>query len=126
MIATDAIIISDLEVTYRVGVPDAERRYPQRLLVSVIMTHDFSGAAKTDHLGETIDYFRVSESLLHFGEGKEWKLLEKLAEDMAHMILAYFAPLSVSVEIKKFVIPQAQHVAVRLTRDQAWLQRQPT
>ena len=120
----DAITISDLEVTYRVGVPDVERRYPQRLLVSVEMHDDFSEAARTDDLNQTVDYFQVSQRLLYFGEGKEWKLIEKLAEDLVRMILADFGPLSATVEVKKFVVPQAQHVAVRVTRDQAWLKGQ--
>jgi 7,8-dihydroneopterin aldolase/epimerase/oxygenase len=117
----DSIIISDLEVTYRVGVPDNERRYPQRLLVSVEMHDDFAAAVRTDDLNQTVDYFEVSQRLLNFGEGKEWKLIEKLAEDLARMVLVDFGPLSVSVEVKKFVVPQAQHVAVRVKRDQAWL-----
>ena len=120
----DSIVISDLEVTYRVGVPDSERRYPQRLLVSVEMHDDFSEAAGTDDLNKTVDYFQVAQRLLHFGEGKEWKLIEKLAEDLARMVLVDFGPLSVLVEVKKFVVPQAQHVAVRVKRDQGWLKGQ--
>ncbi len=40
------ISIVDLEVFYRVGVPDAERAHPQRLLLTVEMDFDFSAAAK--------------------------------------------------------------------------------
>ena len=120
----DSIIISELEVTYRVGVPEAERRYPQRLLLSVEMHDDFSEAARSDDLNKTVDYFQVSQRLLSFGDGKEWKLIEKLADDLARMVLAEFGPLSVAVEVKKFVVPQAQHVAVRVERDQEWLKGQ--
>jgi hypothetical protein len=31
-------------------------------------------------------------------------------------VLKEFRPKTVSVEVKKFIIPQARHVAVRLTR----------
>jgi dihydroneopterin aldolase len=41
------ISIVDLEVFYRVGVPDEERAQPQRLLLTVEMESDFSAAAKT-------------------------------------------------------------------------------
>ena len=64
-----------------------------------------------------MDYFAVSQALLTFGEGKEWKLIEKLAADLAQMILSRFKPASVTVEVKKFVIPEAAHVAVRIARD---------
>ena len=110
------ISIVDLEVFYRVGVPDAERAQPQRLLLTVEMESDFSVAARSDSIADTIDYFAVSQRLLKFGEGREWKLIEKLAADIADMILSEFKSQSVTVEVKKFVIPQARHVAVSLTR----------
>ena len=122
----DAIIISDLEVAYRVGVPAAERRAAQRLLISVEMQTDFSKAAESDDIAHTIDYFELSQRLLGFGKGREWKLIEKLADDIAKMILRDFRPDAVSVLVKKFPIPAAEHVAVRVARDQAWLKGQTT
>jgi 7,8-dihydroneopterin aldolase/epimerase/oxygenase len=110
------IKIVDLEVFYRVGVPDAERAQPQRLLLTVEMEFDFSTAAKTDSIADTIDYFAVSQRLLKFGDGKSWSLIEKLADDICEMILSEFKPQSVSVEVKKYPIPQARHVSVILTR----------
>jgi dihydroneopterin aldolase len=106
------ISIVDLEVFYRVGVPDGERAQPQRLLLTVEMDFDFSAATKTDSIADTIDYFAISQRLLKFGDGKSWKLIEKLAADICEMILAEFKPQSVSVEVKKFPIPQARHVSV--------------
>ena len=108
------ISIVDLEVFYRVGVPDAERAQPQRLLLTVEMETDFSTAAKSDSIIDTIDYFAVTQRLLKFGEGREWKLIEKLAADIADAILSEFKPQAVSVEVKKFIIPQARHVSVTL------------
>ncbi len=112
----DTITLSDLEVFYRVGVPDTERAQPQRLLLTVEMRRDFTRAAASDDLRETIDYYAVSRRLLNFGEGRSWKLIEKLAADIAAMVLADFGAEAVSVEVKKFVIPEARHVSVRLTR----------
>jgi FolB domain-containing protein len=110
------IFIIDLEVFYRVGVPDEERAKPQRLLLTVEMDCDFSKAAKSDGIGDTIDYFAVSRRLLKFGDGRSWKLIEKLATDIADMILAEFKPQGVTVEVKKFPIPQARHVFVKVTK----------
>ncbi len=112
----DKIIINDLEVFYRIGVPEEERATPQRLLISVEMTRDVSAAAATDDLTNTIDYYAVTRRLLGFGEGRSWKLLEKLASDIAGLILAEFTPDIVSVEVKKFIVSEARHVAVQLTR----------
>jgi FolB domain-containing protein len=110
------ISIIDLEVFYRVGVPDEERAKPQRLLLTVEMDFDFSAAAHTDSIADTIDYFAVSQRLLKFGEGKSWKLIEKLAADIADLVLSEFKPGSVTVEVKKFPIPQAHYVSVSLTK----------
>ena len=110
------ISIVDLEVFYRVGVPDAERAQPQRLLLTVEMESEFSAAAKSDSIADTIDYFAVTQRLLKFGAGREWKLVEKLAVDIAEAILSEFRPQSVTVEVKKFIIPQARYVSVTLTK----------
>lgn len=110
------ITIVDLEVFYRVGVPEEERATPQRLLLTVEMEFDFSAATKTDSIADTIDYFAVSQRLLKFGEGKSWKLIEKLAADIGEMVLAEFSPDMVSVEAKKFPIPQAGFVSVSVAR----------
>ena len=110
------ISIVDLEVFYRVGVPDAERAQPQRLLLTVELEVDIAAAAKSDHIADTIDYFSVTRRLLQFGEGREWKLIEKVAGDLADMVLAGFNPQAVGIEVKKFIIPQAHHVSVTLTK----------
>ena len=115
----DLITISDLEVHYRVGVTEAERAQPQRLLLSVAMEHDFTQAGGSDDLADTIDYHAVAQQLLHFGDDCHWELLETLATDIASMILDDFKARRVTVEVKKFIIPHARYVSVRLTRPRA-------
>jgi FolB domain-containing protein len=110
------IQIADLEVYYRVGVPDEERAQPQRLLVSVEMEVGAPRAAGSDDLADTIDYFAVSQDLLRFGERGSWRLLERLVTELAKHVLGKYRPESVRVEVKKFVIPQARHVAVSCVR----------
>jgi dihydroneopterin aldolase len=111
------ISIIDLEVFYRVGVPDAERAQPQRLLLTVEMETDFTTAAKSDSIADTIDYFAVTQRLLKFGERREWKLIEKVAADIANAILSEFKPEWVIVEVKKFILPQARYVSVQITKN---------
>ena len=110
------ISIVDLEVFYAVGVTDEERAQPQRLLVTVDMEFDITSASVSDRIERTINYFEVSQELLKFGDGRTWKLLEKLVANMADMILLRYRPQAVSVEIKKFTVPQARYVSVSLTR----------
>jgi FolB domain-containing protein len=112
----DTITISDLEVFYCVGVPDEERAKPQRLLLTVEMEHDFNAAATEDELTGTIDYYAVAQRLRSFGDGVHWKLIETLAVDVAQMILEDFGPRRVTVEVKKFILPETRHVSVRVSR----------
>lgn len=113
----DWIEIEDLEVRYRVGVPDEERAEAQRLLIGVRMGHDFELAARTDDLGATIDYYAVSRRLLDYGEGRSWKLIEKLAAELAEFVVEEFGARVVTVKVKKFILPEARWVAVETTRE---------
>ena len=113
------ISIVDLEVFYHVGVPDSERAQPQRLLLTVVLESDFlAAAANADAIADTIDYFAVTQRLLKFGEGRSWKLIEKLAADIANIVMTEFKPPAVSVEVKKFIIPQARYVSVSIEKRQ--------
>ena len=112
----ETIIISNLEVFYHVGVTDEERAKAQRLLLTLELELNFSKAIANDDLAATVDYAAVSRRLLTFGNGRQWQLIEKLAADIAALILDEFKPRAVTVEVRKFVIPEAAHVAVRLTR----------
>jgi FolB domain-containing protein len=110
------IAIVDLEVSYCVGISEEERSKPQRLLLSVEINFDFSSAALSDRIEKTINYFTVAQQLLAYGQNRSWKLLERLATNIADFILTQYSPQSVTVEVKKFVIPQARFVAVSLTK----------
>jgi len=110
------ITIVDLEVYYCVGVGDEERAKPQRLLVTVDMSFDFATAALSDRIEKTINYHAVVQDLLKFGGGRNWKLVERLASNIADRVLTQFGPQAVMVEVKKFVIPQARYIAVSLTK----------
>lgn len=115
----DTIIINELEVRYRVGVPEAERAQAQRLLLTVEMDHDFGAAAACDDLNETIDYHAVAVRLAGFGAGREWKLIETLAVEIAGMILKEFKPERVRVEVRKFILPDTRWVGVKVERVRA-------
>ena len=112
----DKITICDLEVFYHVGVPPEERAKVQRLLLNIEIQQDFASAAAADDLAQTIDYDAVCQRLLGFGTDCHWELIETLAVDIAQMILTDFGAKAVSVEVKKFIIPQTRYISVAVTR----------
>lgn len=109
----DTITIADLEVWYHVGVPDAERA--QRLAVTVRLGLDFRAAADDD-LAATTNYFEIARRLAALGDGRSWKLIETVAVEIAELIQREYRPDSVTVEVKKFILPNTRHVAVQVTR----------
>jgi len=113
---SNVICIKDLEVFYRVGVPQSERAESQRLLITIEMEVDFEEATLSDDISMTVDYFAVTQRLLIFGEGREWKLIEKLAADITDLLHADFDTQKVRVEVKKFIIPQAKWVSAATKR----------
>jgi dihydroneopterin aldolase len=83
-------------------------------LLTVEMEADFTRAAATDDLTATIDYYAVTQRLLKLGEGRNWRLIEKLASDIAEIVLQEFKATGVTVEVKKFIIPQTRYVSVQV------------
>ena len=113
----DEIVIDELEVHFRVGVPDEERALPQRLLITVGLFSDLRAAAARDDLNATIDYHAVAQRIARLGDHKSWKLIETLAEDVAALALSEFRPRAVEVEVKKFILSETRCVSVRIRRE---------
>ena len=112
----DTIRIKDLSVLCHIGVPDEEREKPQRLLITVEMNGDFSKACLSDDIVATINYYDVSQRITALCSSRPYNLIENLAHEISATILNEFSPESVSVEVKKFILPNARHVSFSLTR----------
>ena len=113
----DTITIADLAVLTHIGVPDEERAKPQRLLITATIQGDFSPACLSDDLAHTVDYFRVCQQITQFCRAHTFKLIERLAHELATMILRETTAQSVTIEIKKFIIPEARHISCTIRRE---------
>jgi dihydroneopterin aldolase len=117
---SDLIRVIDLEVFAHIGVPDAERREPQRLLISLELAVDsFAHAAGTDNVAWTINYADVVQHVKKVTAHRARKLLETLAEELAADILKTFPLRKITIEIKKFILPETQYVSVKIERGHA-------
>jgi FolB domain-containing protein len=112
----DKIVIKDLEVQAKIGVTEAERARPQRLLVTVEMSLELGEAGRADDVKRTADYAAVAGLIEETVTKKPRQLIEAAAEDVAEAILERGLAGSVTVEIKKFSVARARHVAVQITR----------
>lgn len=115
--ARDTILIEQLALSAHIGVPDAERAAPQRLTASLTLevASDFRDLA--DDLEKTVDYYAVSQRVKALAAARPRKLIETLAEEIAALVLAEFSVAAVEVELRKFILPDTAHVAVRLRRE---------
>jgi len=112
----DQIIISNLELSARIGTSDKERETPQRLTISLALElkRDFAGRA--DRLENTVDYAQVCARVVSHAAHKPRHLIETLAEQIAGMLLAEFPLKSVEIELRKYVLPETEFVAVKIQR----------
>jgi FolB domain-containing protein len=113
----DRITIQDLAVSWRLGVTDKEQSRPQKILLTIGLELDTASAGKKDDLALTIDYHAVAERVRQWGRERRWKLIESVAEELAKLVLAEFKPAAVEVEVKKFILPDAAHVSVKIKRE---------
>jgi len=114
---TDAIHVQELELLAKIGVPDGERANPQRLTASFTLYPARGLTELDDDVEKTVDYFVVTRVVKEFVSGRECRLLETLAEEIAGLLLDQFPLKAVEVELRKFILLDTAHVAVRLRRE---------
>jgi dihydroneopterin aldolase len=115
----DVIHVEQLEINARVGVPDIERATPQRLVVSVTVWPLRPFQDLQDDLAQTVDYAAVAQSVRSFVEQRCDRLIETLGSALATHLLDRFTIRAVRIELRKFVMPNCDHVAVIITRERA-------
>lgn len=116
--AKDRIHIEQLEVFGRVGVPDAERRKPQRLVLNITLWPRHGFGDLNDDVSRAVDYSKVAEETKKFVSEQSPKLIETLAANVADQLLKTFPIGKVIVELRKFVLPDTDYVSVTVTRSQ--------
>jgi dihydroneopterin aldolase len=112
----DEIEIRRLKVSTHIGVPDEERAEAQELWLSVWMKPSQGFDGLQDKVSNTVDYHEVSLRLAELAAEKPRHLIETLATDVAEMLLSGYPLSSVDVKIEKRILPDADFVAVKITR----------
>ncbi|MEO5722210.1 MAG: dihydroneopterin aldolase [Chthoniobacterales bacterium] len=113
----DAIHLEALELLAHVGVPAEERVQAQRLTVSLTLWPRSGFGALEDRIEAAVDYAAVADAVRGFVAERRDKLIETLAEAIAAHLLAAFPIARIRVELRKFILPDVQHVAVIITRE---------
>jgi FolB domain-containing protein len=97
----DKIIITDLQTTAILGVYAHERIRPQPVLINLTLFTDTRTAGRSDDLADAINYAAVCDRVLALVEGTQAFLIERLAADIAALILDEFEVTRVVVRVDK-------------------------
>jgi 7,8-dihydroneopterin aldolase/epimerase/oxygenase len=111
------VFVDDLEIVASVGVFEVEKRYEQRILLSVeLAVHDnYDGVS--DRLGDVLDYSTLVDGIVRLVQRGHVNLLETLAEQIAEYCLIDARVESVRVRIAKpDVLPSCRSVGIEIER----------
>jgi dihydroneopterin aldolase len=86
----DIIFLGGLEIPTIIGIYDWERETRQNIILDIEMAYDIKKAAASDSISDTLDYKAVSKRIISFVESSQFFLVEKLAEEIANIILNEF------------------------------------
>lgn len=113
----DSIHLANVLLAAHIGVSEAERAAPQPL--GLFLTLHLAARCEefSDDIARTANYSAVRQTALALAAERPRRLLETLAADLAAGVLAgYPACAAVEVELRKWVLPDTDFVAVRLLR----------
>jgi len=114
----DMLFLEGLEVPCRVGCTDPERATPQSLRVSLkLFCASLRDAALADDLERTVDY-RLAGELIDAVQGREFLLIERVAETLAGVGRKNALIERVTVSVRKRPPVQGlEWAGVEITRD---------
>jgi dihydroneopterin aldolase len=97
----DSLFLEGLEVPCRVGCTDPERATPQSLRVGVrLFCPSLRDAGIADDLEKTVDY-RLAGDMIDAVQGREYLLIERVAEVLAEVALKNPLVDHVTISVKK-------------------------
>lgn len=116
---SDRIHIEELEVLARVGVPDEERASAQRLTFNITFWPTRPTPDLEDEVARTVDYAAVCAETQRFVQARSDRLIETLADALAIRLFEIFAIRRITIELRKFILPEVEYVSVTVTRTRA-------
>ena len=115
----DFVRIQQLEVQAHIGVPDEERASPQRLAFNLTLWPAQGTRDLRDDIARAVNYASVCAEVEKFVERRRDRLIETLANAVAAHLLEGFALRKITVELRKYILPQVEFVSVTVTRERS-------
>ena len=97
----DKVFINNLQVETIIGIFSWEREVRQVVSVDLVMDFDNKKAAKSDDIEDALDYKKIGKRVSNYVERSKFKLVERLAEQIAKLVLKEFPVSNLTVSVTK-------------------------
>lgn len=97
----DIVFIEQLSVITTIGAYDWEQTIKQKLVFDIEMAWDNQAAAEQDDVRLCLDYAAVSDAVTCFVQQGTFALVERVAEDVAALILTQFGVRWLRLQVRK-------------------------
>jgi 7,8-dihydroneopterin aldolase/epimerase/oxygenase len=113
----DIVFIEQLSVITTIGVYDWEQTIEQKLVFDIEMGWDNLKSAKSDDVNDCLSYADISETVIAHVEGQRFALVERVAEEVADLLLSKFNSPWVRIKLSKpGAVARAANVGVIIER----------
>ncbi|ENK7104537.1 bifunctional dihydroneopterin aldolase/7,8-dihydroneopterin epimerase [Enterobacter kobei] len=113
----DIVFIEQLSVITTIGVYDWEQTIEQKLVFDIEMGWDNRKSAKSDDVNDCLSYADISETVIGHVEGQRFALVERVAEEVAELLLTKFNSPCVRIKLSKpGAVARAANVGVIIER----------
>jgi len=113
----DIVFIEQLSVITTIGVYDWEQTIEQKLVFDIEMGWDNRKSAKSDDVNDCLSYADISETVIGHVEGQRFALVERVAEEVAELLLSKFNSPWVRIKLSKpGAVARAANVGVIIER----------
>ncbi len=113
----DKVFINNLQVETIIGIFSWEREVRQVVSVDLVMDFDNKKAAKSDDIKDALDYKKIGKRVTNYVERSRFKLVERLAEQIAKLVLKEFPVSSLTVSVTKpGALRGSESVGISITR----------
>ncbi|WP_395299585.1 bifunctional dihydroneopterin aldolase/7,8-dihydroneopterin epimerase [Enterobacter quasiroggenkampii] len=113
----DIVFIEQLSVITTIGVYDWEQTIEQKLVFNIEMGWDNRKSAKSDDVNDCLSYADISETVIAHVEGQRFALVERVAEEVAELLLKKFNSPWVRIKLSKpGAVARAANVGVIIER----------
>ncbi|HHL2499899.1 TPA: bifunctional dihydroneopterin aldolase/7,8-dihydroneopterin epimerase [Yersinia enterocolitica] len=115
----DIVFIEELSVITTIGVYDWEQTIQQKLVFDIEMGWDNRKAAASDDVNDCLSYADISDAVMKHVEMQRFALVERVAEEIADLLLQRFNSPWVRIKVSKpGAVAQARNVGVVIERGQ--------